>query len=146
MFQNPYGIQQMQGGPEMMNQNTNNYDVTQNFQKINLDDQNNITSDKNIVDSLIYYFSIENLNKDYFIRSKLDENGFLEATEIMNFNKMKVNSVTIDKIQNILNEFDTTIETKVEGEKLYLRNKNWETIKDKLLPIEKIQQQKKEKQ
>jgi len=143
MFQNPYGIQQMQGGPEMMNQNTNNYDVTQNFQKINLDDQNNITSDKNIVDSLIYYFSIENLNKDYFIRSKLDENGFLEATEIMNFNKMKVNSVTIDKIQNILNEFDTTIETKVEGEKLYLRNKNWETIKDKLLPIEKIQQQKK---
>ena len=64
---------------------------------------------------------------------------------------MKVNSVTIEKIQNILNEFDTTIETKVESEKLYLRNKNWDTIKDviliiklkKLLPIEKIQQQKK---
>ena len=35
-----------------MNQNTNNYDVSQNFQKINLDDQNNATSDKNIVDSL----------------------------------------------------------------------------------------------
>ena len=46
---------------------------------------------------------------------------------------MKVNSVTIDKIQNILNEFDTTIETKVEGEKLYLRNKNWETIKDVII-------------
>ena len=35
-----------------MNQNANNFDVSQNFQKINLDDQNNNTSDKNIVDSL----------------------------------------------------------------------------------------------
>ena len=34
-----------------------------------------------------YYFSIENLNKDFFIRSKLNEEGYLEAEEIINFNK-----------------------------------------------------------
>ena len=43
---------------------------------------------------------------------------------------MKLNAVTIEKIQNILEEFKTTIETKVENEKLYLRNLNLETIKN----------------
>ena len=56
---------------------------------------------------------------------------------------MKVNSVTIEKIQNILLQNKTTIETKVENEKLFLRNYNWETIKVNLTPIEQIQQKKK---
>ena len=43
---------------------------------------------------------------------------------------MKEYSVTIEKIKNILNLHDTTIEFKIDGEKLYLRNKNWETIKN----------------
>jgi hypothetical protein len=42
---------------------------------------------------------------------------------------MKKNAVTIEKIQNLLELNKTTIETKVESEKLFLRNINWETIK-----------------
>jgi hypothetical protein len=42
---------------------------------------------------------------------------------------MKKNAVTIEKIQNLLELNKTTIETKIENEKLFLRNINWETIK-----------------
>jgi hypothetical protein len=43
---------------------------------------------------------------------------------------MKKNSVTIEKIQNLLELNKTTIETRVENDKLFLRNINWETIKE----------------
>ena len=62
---------------------------------------------------------------------------------------MKLNAVTIEKIQNILEQNKTTIETKVENDKLYLRNINWETIKhvklnikQNLTPLEEIQSKK----
>jgi hypothetical protein len=59
---------------------------------------------------------------------------------------MKENSVTIEKIQNILEQFQTSIETKVENEKLFLRNGHWDNIKDKLTPLELIQNKKKLRQ
>lgn len=43
---------------------------------------------------------------------------------------MKKNSVTIDKLRELLKEFDTIIETKIDNERLLLRNKNWGTIKN----------------
>jgi len=66
----------------------------------------------------------------------------LEAEKIIDFNKMKKNSATIDKIRKILNMHDTTIESKVVSDKLYLRNKNWDTIKEKLLPLDAVQSKK----
>jgi len=120
----------------------NEQDLPQSFEKINLDEQNNINNDKDIVDSLTYYFSIDNLNKDYFIRSRLDSEGYIDATQIINFNKMKSNSVTIEKIDNILNKYSTIIETQVRDNNLYLRHKNWDTINDKLIPLSEIKQSK----
>jgi len=77
------------------------------------------------------------LNKDSFIRGKLNEDGYLDADAIINFNqyisfniRMKKNSVTVEKLKELLKQFDTIIETKTEDEKIYLRNKNWETIRD----------------
>ncbi len=43
---------------------------------------------------------------------------------------MKEYSVTIERITNLLKIHDTTIEYKFEGDSLYLRNKNWESIKN----------------
>jgi len=120
----------------------NEQDLPQNFEKINLDDQTNINNDKDIVDSLTYYFSIDNLNKDYFIRSRLDSEGYIDASHIINFNKMKANSVTIEKIDNILNKFNTVIETQVRDNNLYLRHKNWDTINDRLTHLSEIKQSK----
>jgi len=146
MMPNPYMFSQQMPRPELAPQQGNfntsgSNDYIQNFQKIDLE-----AEDKRILDALEYYFSIENLNKDSFIRGKLDENGYLNAEEIITFNKMKKASVTIEKIREILNKFDSVIESKVENDKLFLRNKNWETIKDKLTSLETIQEQKKKKQ
>jgi mRNA-degrading endonuclease YafQ of YafQ-DinJ toxin-antitoxin module len=66
-------------------QQSSNYE--QDFQKINLNDETSHNNDKGIVDHLNYLFSIENLNKDHFLRSKLDENGFIEAGDVITFNK-----------------------------------------------------------
>lgn len=43
---------------------------------------------------------------------------------------MKKNAVTIEKIQNLLEQNKTTIEAKVENDKLYLRNINWDSISE----------------
>jgi la-related protein 1 len=113
--------------------------VNQDFQKLTFDEStsSDVTPDKKIIDSLEYYFSIENLNKDSFIRGKLNEDGYLDADAIINFNqyipfniRMKKNAVTVEKLKELLKQFDTIIETKTEDEKIYLRNKNWETIRD----------------
>ena len=55
---------------------------------------------------------------------------------------MKKNSVTVEKLKELLKQFDTIIETNTEDEKIYLRNKNWETIKDviKLFNIRNLYQ------
>jgi len=48
------------------------------------------TSDKGILESLEYYFSIENLNKDGYMRSKMNEDGYIDCNEIVVFNKYLV--------------------------------------------------------
>ena len=65
---------------------------------------------------------------------------------------MKINSITVEKLNYLLKEFETNIEIKNVDGKLFLRNKYWEKIKDvkiywfkKLVPLELIRQQKKKK-
>jgi len=62
------GFQQPFVRPDYNNNNYNsNTEVQQNFQKLELEDQqNDETNEKTILDTIIFYFSIENLNKDYF--------------------------------------------------------------------------------
>jgi len=104
------------------------------------------SSDKSILEYLQYYFSLENLNKDVYIRNRMNEDGFIDAQEIVNFNKMKNKGVTFEKITQIVKENEddenNVIESKNENEKFLLRNKNWNSIKEELYPIDYIQQQK----
>ncbi len=41
-----------------------------------------------------YYFSRENLQKDFFLRRKMDEDGFLPVTLVASFNRVR--SLTSD--------------------------------------------------
>ena len=102
-------------------------------------------SEKSIAEILEYYFSEENLNKDAYIRSRMNEDGYIDAYEIVNFNKMKNRNMTVEKIEEILNNNkESIIEYVVSQDKrLYLRNKFWESFKDKLIPLENLQMQKK---
>ena len=43
---------------------------------------------------------------------------------------MKINSITVEKLNYLLKEFETNIEIKNVDGKLFLRNKYWEKIKD----------------
>jgi len=141
---NPYYNQQYNNPETQQNYESNNEYYNQNLQK-HLEEDNSTDPDTRICNTLNYYFSIENLNNNYHIRSLLDSQGYVLAEEIMNFNKMKNNAVTLEKIQDILKKFDTTIEQVVIDKKLYLRNKNWDNIKDKLVNIESIKQEKSNK-
>lgn len=108
--------------------------------------QLNDNSDKSIIEYLEYYFSFENLNKDSFIRNKLDENGFLDADLIVNFNKMKRQGVSMEKLKELLGDnTNLIIETGLLDGKFVLRNRDWDNIKDKLVPREFLQQQKRQK-
>jgi hypothetical protein len=101
-------------------------------------------SEKSISECLEYYFSEENLNKDYYIRSRMNDDGYIDAYEIVNFNKMKNRGVNVEKIQEIVSSNkDSIVEYVVSEGRLYLRNREWESFKDKLLPLEVLQMQRK---
>jgi len=117
---------------------TSTSEMTSGMEKVNLD--SNVDPEQKVMDTLDYYFSIENLNKDYFFRKKLDENGYIDAEIIMTFNTMKKYSVTKEKIRDILKKFDGTVEANSKDEILLLRNKNWENIKSKLSPLETVKE------
>ena len=96
-----------------------------------------------VLETLHYYFSEENLNKDYYMRSNLDAEGFIEASNIIRFNKMKSKGVTVEMIEEILkNKSTDLIESKVTSDgQLFMRNKDWDSFKDSLVHINALQQQ-----
>jgi hypothetical protein len=149
MMQSPFYYQQsmnmqrpdlFQDSNTVSNSSSNMGEVTSGMDKINMDD--NLDADQKIMNTLEYYFSIENLNKDYFFRKQLDENGYINAEIITTFNTMKKHNVTKEKIGEILKtqKFNGIIEMSVKDDVLNLRNKNWETVKDKLLPLEAVKE------
>ncbi len=101
-------------------------------------------SEKSISECLEYYFSEENLNKDFYIRSRMNQDGFIDAYEIVNFNKMKNRGVTVEKIEDIVKtNTGSIIEYAVSEGRLYLRNRDWESFRERLTPVEALQMQKK---
>jgi len=97
---NPYYNQQYNNPETQQNYESNNEYYNQNLQK-HLEEDNSTDPDTRICNTLNYYFSIENLNNNYHIRSLLDSQGYVLAEEIMNFNKMKNNAVTLEKKSKI---------------------------------------------
>lgn len=98
-----------------------------------------------ILESLEYYLSLENLNKDTYTRSKMDDDGFIEASEILKFNNMKKNGADMEKLNELIENNDTLVEKQVRNGKVFFRNKNWNSIEKKLLPIDEIEANRKQK-
>ncbi len=153
MQMNPQQMQQMQMNPQQMQQmnpqmqmHPNQFYGMQGMPMMNLNNNQQFEDskalEKFIIDSIEYYFSEINLNKDYYFRSKLDNEGFINLLEISQFNKMKMKGITSIQMKGVVCEYESEIfdsRTTVEGF-VYLRNKKWEEIKDSLTPIEKLEE------
>ncbi|KAF7829545.1 la-related protein 1C-like [Senna tora] len=72
-----------------------------------------------IVDQIDYYFSDANLVKDEFLRSNMDEQGWVPITLIASFRRVK--NLT-NNIQLILDSLRTSNVVEVQGDKLRRRN------------------------
>jgi len=76
-----------------------------------------------LVQQIEYYFSMDNLCKDIFLRSKMDNNGFIPVSVIANFNRVRHLTEDVNLILDALQE-SSIIE--VKGDKLRKRD-DWAT-------------------
>ncbi|KAG2207968.1 hypothetical protein INT47_010952 [Mucor saturninus] len=76
-----------------------------------------------IMQQIEYYFSIDNLCKDIFLRQQMDANGFVDLSFIANFNRVKGLTTDIKLIREAL---DNSQILEVKGDKLRKRE-GWET-------------------
>jgi len=156
---NPYSMQgnnfnqnqnQNQGGfYQNQNQGGNFYQQQQHSMKPTF--ESGITlfdaTDESIVKFLEQYFGLENLNKDLYLRNRIDENGFIDCEEIANHNKLKKFGISIERLIEVLNENveHPIIEANsTQNNRVIVRNREWDKIKDKLLTKEHIYQVKKD--
>ncbi|KAG0623674.1 hypothetical protein M758_3G192900 [Ceratodon purpureus] len=76
-----------------------------------------------LVKQIEYYFSMDNLCKDIFLRSKMDSNGFIPVSVIANFNRVR--QLTED-VALILDALQDSSLVEVKGDKLRKRD-DWAT-------------------
>ncbi|KAJ7550692.1 hypothetical protein O6H91_07G112700 [Diphasiastrum complanatum] len=72
-----------------------------------------------LVKQIEYYFSIENLCRDIFLRSKMDDQGFIPVSVIASFNRVKMLTTNEKLILDALCNSDIV---EVQGDKLRKRN------------------------
>lgn len=112
-----------------------------NYQMNNINQEDHLYG-KGIKESLEYYLSIDNLNKDSYLRKQIDDEGYVDVNTILSFNNMKKHNANLSNVKEVLSEKECSLEDKTEGDKLFIRNKNWSKIKSSLLSIDEIEQQK----
>ena len=104
-------------------------------------------TESSAVEMLEKYFSEKNLNKDLNLRKNMDkETGNVPLEFILNLEKIKSMNLTEEKISQLINKVGSDrIEIINIDNKLYLRPKNYESIKNELISIEEIQEKIKQK-
>lgn len=141
----------MQGGYNYMNSGFGGYGLGgynpnfQTYQNLNsnqLQNHDDHLNGKGVKESLEYYLSVDNLNKDIYLRKQIDEEGFVDVNVILNFNNMKRHNANLSSVKEVLSDKECSLEDKTVGEKLFIRNKNWSNLKSTLLSLEEIEQQK----
>ncbi|KAG1466327.1 hypothetical protein G6F46_002030 [Rhizopus delemar] len=75
-----------------------------------------------VMQQIEYYFSIDNLCKDLFLRKQMDSNGFIDLSFIANFNRVKGLTTDLDLIREAL---DNSQVVERKGDKLRKRE-GWE--------------------
>lgn len=69
-----------------------------------------------------YYFSLENLVKDIFLRSKMDENGWIPLAVVANFNRVRMLTPDLVLIVDAMRE-SSVVEVSKDGTMLRARDK-----------------------
>ncbi|KAG0257101.1 La ribonucleoprotein domain member 1B [Actinomortierella ambigua] len=72
-----------------------------------------------ILQQMEYYFSIENLCKDVFLRTQMDEQGYVPLSLVANFNRVKYLTADLNMIKDTLKG---SKEIEVAGDKIRKRN------------------------
>ena len=82
-------------------------------------------------------FSLEHLNKDIFIRSVIDKtDGWLPISVLMCYNSVKRMRFDKEQIENIVtNMMMKSMEITKEKEEVYIRRKEWNDVKSKLMDV-----------
>ena len=104
-------------------------------------------TESSAVEMLEKYFSEKNLNKDLNLRKNMDkETGNVPLEFILNLEKIKSINLKEEKISQLINKVGSDrIEIINIDNKLYLRPKNYESIKNELISIEEIEEKIKQK-
>ena len=146
VYPNQYPMNNQMMRPDMMyyGQMPMNPMNNQHFFHPQQDDMQHNLAEKGVKESLEYYLSLDNLNKDLFIRKLIDHDGYIAIDEILKFNQMVKNNATNDTILQIVDE-SKIIEQAVIGDKVFLRNKLWNDLKNNLVPLEELESKKNNK-
>lgn len=151
VYPNQYPVNNQMMRPDMMyygqmpmNAMNGNQQFPQQVFQPQQDDMQHNLAEKGIKESLEYYLSLDNLNKDLFIRKLIDQNGYIAVDEILKFNQMVKNNATNDTILQLVSE-SKIIEQEMIGEKVCLRNKLWNDLKHNLVSLEELESKKNNK-
>ena len=104
-------------------------------------------TDNSIVEDLEKFFSVKHLNRDLNLRKNMDqETGNVPIEFILNLNKIKSINLNEDIICKMIEKVGSDIIEIIKvKDKLYLRPKKFDEIKDKLKSIEEIEKENSEK-
>ena len=98
-------------------------------------------TESGVVGMLDDYLSEKNLNNDLYLRKNMDkETGNVPLDFILNLNKIKSMNFTEEKMVQLINKVGSDfIELINIDDKLYMRPKNYDNIKNNLISIEEIE-------
>ena len=98
-------------------------------------------TESGVVGMLDDYLSEKNLNNDLYLRKNMDkETGNVPLDFILNLNKIKSMNFTEEKMIQLINKVGSDfIELINIDDKLYMRPKNYDNIKNNLISIEEIE-------
>lgn len=100
-----------------------------------------LTEDKDILNYLETIFGEENLNKDSYLRNRIDsKKGTILVDNIVAYNVIKKNNINKQKILDVIKE-SANLDSLVENEKDYIHIKNYNDLK--LISMEQLTANKK---
>ena len=105
------------------------------------------STDESKVELLEKFFSEKNLNKDLNLRKNMEpDTGNVPIDFILNLNKIRSLNLNEETINELINKIGSDIiEVIKQDDKLYLRRKNFEEIKNKLKSIEDMEKESQQK-
>jgi len=101
------------------------------------------STDEGKVELLEKFFSEKNLNKDLNLRKNMDQDsGNVPIDFILNLNKIRSMNLNEETINELINKIGSDIiEIIKQDDKLYLRRRNFEEIKNKLKSVEDMEKE-----